>query len=128
LGKAQSAKAAKLGTRTARAEKISFPPRQQAATDLTEVRRQITDLVRNGALEMVETTIEQVRKGHYLGMKYLFEMIGLYPETSTDNAVMQDSLAATLLRRLAIPDTYMAEETVTNDSGSSAASGEDGLE
>jgi len=30
---------------------------------------------------MVETTIEEVGKGHYLGMKYLFERIGLYPAT-----------------------------------------------
>jgi hypothetical protein len=28
---------------------------------------------------VVETTMEEVGKGHYLGMKCLFEMIGLYP-------------------------------------------------
>ena len=32
---------------------------------------------------MVEYTIEEVANGHYLGMKYLFEMIGLYPATLT---------------------------------------------
>lgn len=100
----------------------------QPATELTEVRRQITDLVRNSAVEMVETTIDQVGKGQYLGMKYLFEMIGLYPATSTDEMPLQDSLAATLLRRLGIPETQMAEQTVTKDSGTSAAAGEDGLE
>jgi len=77
---------------------------------------------------MVETTIDQVGKGQYLGMKYLFEMIGLYPATSTDEMPLQDSLAATLLRRLGIPETQMAEQTVTKDSGTSAAAGEDGLE
>jgi hypothetical protein len=129
LGKAQSTKAAKLGARTLKPGKVSsYGPSQQAATDLAEVRRQITDLVRNGAIEMVETTIDQVGKGHYLGMKYLFEMIGLYPEVSANEAVWHDSLAATLLRRLGIPEIQMAEETVTKDSGSSAAAGEDGLE
>jgi hypothetical protein len=44
---------------------------QPKATDLAEIWRQITDLVGNGAVGMVETTMEEVAKGHYLGMKYL---------------------------------------------------------
>jgi hypothetical protein len=104
---------------------------RQAAADLADVRRQITDLVRNGAVEMVETTIDQVGKGHYLGMKYLFEMIGLYPATSADDAPAQDSMAAILLRRLGLPEMQMSEQTVTKDSTDSvrsAATSEDGLE
>lgn len=104
---------------------------RQAASDLAEVRQQITDLVRNGAVEMVETTIDQVGKGHYLGMKYLFEMIGLYPAISTDDAPAQDSMAAILLRRLGLPEMQMPEQTVTKDSADSArsaAASEDGLE
>lgn len=77
---------------------------------------------------MVETTIDQVGKGHYLGMKYLFEMIGLYPAPAPDDAPTQDSLAATLLRRLGIPETQMPEELVTKDCATGAASSEDGLE
>ncbi len=42
--------------------------------DLAEIRQQITNLVGNDAVGMVETTIEEVGKGHYLGMKYLFEL------------------------------------------------------
>ncbi len=105
--------------------------RKHATSELAEVRRQITDLVRNGALEMVETTIDQVGKGHYLGMKYLFEMIGLYPATSIDNTPAEDSMAAILLRRLGLPEMQMPEETVTKDSTDSprpAAGSEDGLE
>ena len=104
---------------------------QQAAADLADVRRQITDLVRNGAVEMVETTIDQVGNGHYLGMKYLFEMIGLYPATSIDDAPAQDSMAAILLRRLGLPEMQMSEQTVTKDSTDSvrpAVASEDGLE
>ena len=41
-----------------------------------EIRQQITNLERNDAVGMVEITMEEVGKGHYLGMKYLFEMIG----------------------------------------------------
>jgi hypothetical protein len=54
--------------------------------DLAEIRRQITDFVENGAVGMVEATMDEVGKGHSLGMKYLFEMIGLYPATSPEDA------------------------------------------
>lgn len=54
--------------------------------DLAEIRRQITDFVENAAVGMVEATMDEVGKGHYLGMKYLFEMIGPYPATSPDVA------------------------------------------
>ena len=74
------------------------------------------DLVGNGAAGMVETTMEEVGKGHYLGMKYLFEMIGLYPATSADDGPVEDSLAATLLRRLGIPYSSTPDAGVTKDS------------
>jgi len=45
--------------------------------DLAVVRGQITNLVGNRAVKMVTTTMNEVDKGHYLAMKYLFEMIGL---------------------------------------------------
>lgn len=66
---------------------------------LTEIRRQITDLVGNGAVGMVEATMDEAGKGHYLGMKYLFETIGLYPATSPDDA----SVPAILMRTVGIP-------------------------
>jgi hypothetical protein len=96
--------------------------------DLAEIRRQITDLVGNGAVGMVEATMEEAGKGHYLGMKYLFEMIGLYPATSTDDAPAQDSLAATLLKRLGLPEAPTPEPGVTKDSTTTAAASEDVLE
>jgi hypothetical protein len=77
---------------------------------------------------MVETTIDEVGKGHYLGMKYLFEMVGLYPATSTDEAAIDDSLAATLLRRLGLSEVPLQEQGVTKDSGDSGAATEDALE
>ena len=65
---------------------------------------------------MVETTIEEVGKGHYLAMKYLFEMIGLYPGAAQEEAPVDDSLARTLLRRLGLPEEAMLESSVTKDS------------
>jgi hypothetical protein len=77
---------------------------------------------------MVEATMEEAGKGHYLGMEFLFEMIGLYPASSTDEAPAQDSVAATLLRRLGLAEEPMQESRVTKDSTTAAAAVEDVLE
>ena len=110
--------------------RVASPAKSAGRTtpDLAEIRRQINAIVGNGAVGMVETTIDQVGKGHYLGMKYLFEMIGLYPATLSDEAPKEDSLAAILLRRLGLPDVPMPEPGVTKGSGPSAAVVEDSLE
>ena len=96
--------------------------------DLAEIRQQITNLVGSDAVSMVESTIEEVSNGHCLGMKYLFELIGLYPAPPAHTAPMQDSLAATLLRRLGFPESPMPEQKVTKDRETSAAVSDDGLE
>ena len=96
--------------------------------DLAEIRQQITNLVGNGAVGMVEITMEEVGKGHYLGMKYLFELVGLYPATAADEAPIQDSMAATLLRRLGLPESPMQEQKVTKDIEMPNAVSDDSLE
>jgi hypothetical protein len=96
--------------------------------DLAEIREQIAILVGNVAVGMVESTIEGVGQGHYLGMKYLFELIGLYPATAPEEDPVQDSLAATLLRRLALPETPTLEQKVTKDCKTTGAVSEDSLE
>jgi hypothetical protein len=89
--------------------------------DLGAVREQITNLVGNGAVEMVETTIEEVGKGHYLAMKYLFEMVGLCPAIAPEGAAEEDSLAKTLLRRLQLPEEPIPDAGVTKECGTAAA-------
>ena len=83
--------------------------------DLGVVREQITNLVGNRAVEMVETTMEEVGKGHYLAMKCLFELIGLCPATAPAGALEEDSLAQTLLRRLQLPEELHPGTEVTKD-------------
>ena len=94
--------------------------------DLAAIRAQIANLVGNQAVGMVETTIAEVEKGHYLALKYLFEMIGLYPTAGVEESGGDDSMARTLLRRLGIPEETSVvesklESSVTNDTGESAA-------
>src|SRR5208337_2366704 len=81
----------------------SAPKKALKQVDLGVVREQITTLVGNRAVQMVEITMAEVNKGHYLAMKYLFEMIGLCPATDPEATVQEDTLAKTLLRRLRLP-------------------------
>jgi hypothetical protein len=82
----RSTKKAKVGPAAVSRKSSPVKPGDGKPVDLAEIRRQIADLVGKGAVGMVETTMEEVGKGHYLGMKYLFEMIGLYPATAADDA------------------------------------------
>ena len=96
--------------------------------DLAALREQITRLVGNEALQMVKTTIREVDKGHYLAMKYLFEMIGLTPVIPPEEAPQQDSLARTLLRRLQLPEETDLGTEVTKESAPEAvAPGDDAV-
>src|SRR5580658_9820491 len=93
------------GKGRSRSKKSSpLPKRALKQVDLAIMREQITNLVGNRAVEMVKTTMGEVSKGHYLAMKYLFEMVGLCPATAFEGAIQEDSLAKTLLRRLRFPE------------------------
>jgi hypothetical protein len=91
--------------------------------DLAAIRRQITDLVGNEALGLVNTTIAEAEKGHYAAMKYLFEMVGLYPATAQEAPEADDALAGTLLRRMGMENEPTTETAVTKDRGEAAPAG-----
>jgi len=76
---------------------LGLPPQTRS---LTEIRREITTLIKSNAVNMVQKTIDQVNEGHYAAMKYLFEAIGLFPAPMQEETPAEDSLARTLLLRL----------------------------
>jgi len=106
---------AKTGSKSSRRD-LSGEKGARKPVDLAAVREQITRLVGNEAVGMVKTTIREVDKGHYLAMKYLFEMIGLAPVITPEEAPQEDSLAKTLLRRLQLPEATELSTEVTKDS------------
>jgi len=78
--------------------------------NLFTLRRQITDLVAQNAVAMVQQAIDAVNEeGQYQAIKYLFEMIGLYPASVEDESPVGDSLARTLLDRLGLSEAMPAE-------------------
>jgi hypothetical protein len=91
------------------------PTASRKAVDLNQVRQNIANLVGASAVSMVETTIAEVDKGHYAAMKYLFELVGLFPGDAETPAGGDAVLAKTLLRRLGLPEEIKAEESVTKD-------------
>jgi len=108
---------AKTGKANARSKKTSpAPGKPLEKVDLAAIREQITNVVGNGALEMVGITMKEVNEGHYLAMKYLFEMVGLWPATAVEATVEESSLAKTLLQRLKLPEEIDHGTEVTKDS------------
>lgn len=93
--------------------------------DLAEIRQKITNRVAAEAATMVDSTIEEVHKGHFAAMKYLFEMIDLFPGAGVEEQRPEESsLARVLLRRLGLPEDPALENQVTKDSEEPAASKE----
>jgi hypothetical protein len=73
--------------------------------DLEALRQKIANYVGSKGFQMVKTTTEDAMKvGNLSSLKYLFEMIGLYPPTTMAGAGETDSddLARVLLNRLDI--------------------------
>ena len=101
--------------------------RLRKPVDMESVRREIGDLVGSQAINLVEITIAEADKGHYGAMKYLFEMIGLYPATGGEEAAGEDSLAKTLLKRLGLPEEGTPKPEVTKECQPVAA-GDDAVE
>lgn len=77
----------------------------QCETDLSALRRRITELVARNAVAMVQQAIDAVKdEGQYQAIKYLFEMIGLYPAIADDESEAQNSLAQILLEQLGVEE------------------------
>jgi hypothetical protein len=84
------------------------------AVDLPSLRREVTELVAKNAVPMVRQAIDSVtEEGQYQAIKYLFEMIGLYPAATPDESPLQG---------VAGPDAARAAWVARNrDAGSSRA-------
>ena len=76
----------------------------QPVMDLPALRREITGLVARNALAMVQHAIDAVHEdGQYQAIRFLFEMVGLYPAAAQEESLQEDSLAKLLLQALRLP-------------------------
>lgn len=85
-------------------------PRKPA--DMAAVREEIKTLVGNAAAEMVTNGIEEANKGHYAAMKFLFELVGLYPAPEgAEQGEEKVGIAKALFGRLGVAPHSDAEVT-----------------
>jgi len=81
---------------------------RDASPELGELRGKITDLVARNAVAMVQCAIDGVmEEGQYQAIKYLFEMVGIYPAPAGQTDEPEDTLAKVLLQHLGVdvPET-----------------------
>jgi hypothetical protein len=93
-------------------ESAAKPP-----VDIAKIRDQIKQAVGGRALDLANDAMDGVKNGHYLPMKYLFEVIGLYPASAVAESPEDDSLAKILLRKLGVdPELVRPQTKVSKDS------------
>ena len=86
--------------------------------DLGAVRQKIVNMVGNNACDMVVTAMEEFEKtGSTSTLKYLFEMVGLFPcATGEANGADDSALTRKLLQRLGNGGEKSDDTEVTSDS------------
>ena len=102
-------------TRQREPQPVAAEPAALKPMDMDALRGHLRNLVCDNAALMVGATIEQARDGHYQAMKYLFEMIGLFPATAPEETHTEDSLAGMLLSRLGVLEGTSSEALATKN-------------
>jgi hypothetical protein len=99
-------KKAKSNTTEKKTAKKKSTPRSRKERNPAAVHDDIARIVESGAKRITKAVLEQAMAGQLAPAKYLFEMAEIYPEGKDGNhaTAEEESLAATLLRRLELPD------------------------
>jgi len=92
----------KSKTKSGAAKHVS---RAGKTVDIAAIRHAITRMVALAAGDMVKAAIEEGKKGHGPALKYLFEMVGLYPATVENEQTEKREmcLAELFCRELGLP-------------------------
>lgn len=86
------------------------PPQEiQKAVSFDVLRPEIEAEITSNAVEMVRAMIQHAKEGQSQAMKYLFEMIGLYPAKSDAEGPRNESPGG-LLSLLTLPANKTAEQ------------------
>jgi hypothetical protein len=80
--------------------------------NLGEVRDRVRRVIAEKAEKMTNANAEEASKGYLPQLKYLFEVLGLYPATAAEEpeAAESNDLARVLLRRFNFPFQGPADE------------------
>jgi len=85
---------------------------EKKSDDLEALRQRITRLVAAKAMSITRAAVDDAEKKiNVAAMKYLFEMIGLYPSRTGEEPVNQKpEFVDTLLRKMGLPTGPRADE------------------
>ena len=105
-------KKAKSNTTGKKKAKKKSTPRSKRERNPAAVHDDIARIVESGAKKITKAVLEQAMAGQLAPAKYLFEMAEIYPEGKDGSHATADEecLAATLLRRLDIPDSPVGRD------------------
>jgi hypothetical protein len=80
--------------------------------DAAQVREEIANVVKSGAMEITEAVMGQAIAGNLLPAKYLFEVAKIFPEVHDGKQATQeeDCLAKTLLDRIDRPQKPLEKD------------------
>ena len=84
----------------------------EGPVNVEEVRERVRRIIANKAESMTAANAEEASKGHLVQLKYLFEVLGLYPATAVEEKEAPESndLARVLLNRFDFPYRGPADE------------------
>ena len=98
--------------KSAKEKSESMKSAAKGPVSLEEVRERVRRVIAAKAEEMTSANIEEASKGNLSPLKYLFEVLGLYPATAGEEAEPADGndLARVLLKRFDFPSQGPADE------------------
>lgn len=99
-------KKAKNKTAKRKTAKKKFTTRSKKERNPAAVRNDIAKMVESGAKKITQAVMTQAMNGQVAPAKFLFEMASIFPPITDGSqaSAEEESLAATLLRRLDMPD------------------------
>lgn len=95
--------AAKKKSAKAKSKSVKSPA--EGPVNLEDVRERVRRIIADKAEAMTTANAEEASKGHLVQLKYLFEVLGLYPAIAAEEkeAPERNDLARVLLKRFDFP-------------------------
>ena len=121
-------KAVKKSARKKRGAKKSS---KKGPVNVPEIREQVRHLIADKIEPMVTANTDEAAKGQLSQLKYLFEVLGVYPEPASESEAEPEEsndLAKVLLNRLDFPYREPAEEEKDETAAVPAGGGSDSVE
>jgi hypothetical protein len=111
-------------------KKTASKKAKSAPVNIQALRERVRTVVAEKLDDMTEAVADEAAKGHVAQLKYLFEVVGLYPAAEATSPAPEDSndLAKKLLDSFQFPAPLPAEEEEDAQVAVTAGAGTDSVE